>query len=450
MRPYQGATVRRMVKGTIFVGAEQGLGKSRMVCEAVCAIGLKRVLVAAPAIGRVSWPIEVAKWHDGARVVVALKPADVAKAVPRDGEVVYLVVSYDALSRSPQAWLQGLRTWGADVVVLDEAHALKTRSARRTKVVYGARCDRKNSLVEKARYVWPLSGTPAPNHVGELWTHLHALMPGLIWNNVHKRPLTEVEFQDRFCTVRETPFGRQITGSKNVPELREATQSFFVRIRKADVLKELQPITWTTEPIAATLPAAALDVPDSIADDDILDFLNKNSANVAAGRRMLGLAKINGAVEWAENFLDSSTNKLVLFGWHKDVVSALAEKLRRFGSVLIDGSTAPDARTIAVNTFQNDPNTRVFVGQMLAAGTAITLTASSDVAFVEGDWTPGTIAQAAARTHRLGQRDGVIARLLYVPGSLDERISRVLARKARDVAEMFDQPSQTAGQETAA
>jgi len=62
----------------------------------------------------------------------------------------------------------------------------------------------------------------------------------------------------------------------------------------------------------------------------------------------------------------------------------------------------------------------------------------SDVVFVESSWTSADNAQAACRIHRIGQHDGVVARMLTTDHSVDELIHRILVRKAREFSQLFD------------
>jgi SWI/SNF-related matrix-associated actin-dependent regulator 1 of chromatin subfamily A len=442
--PYQDKLIDTLaVSPRKFVAVDTGLGKSRCVIEAAKRVGARRVLIPCPAIGKVSWPAEIAKWAPDAACHVPPEPALLVES--SNAPITFNIVSYDDLARSPAEWLKAAWRYKADVVAPDEAQYLANIDAMRTKVVYGPRCDTKLGLTQDANFVWPLSGTPAPNFTSELWTHLRALAPHTIRTSAG-RPMHHAEFQDRYSTTRASTHGMHVTGSVRTPELRARTAEFFYRLRKTDVLKDMPEIIWTHEPIPFAAEAGAilggLQVPTTLSDDALLKWLEENHEHQSTLRKTLGLAKVAGAVEWARAFLSGCDRKLILFAYHTDVCEALHRALgAEFGSVLIHGGTPLPTRRAAVAQFQSAQGPRVFVGETIACSTALTLTAASDVAFVEGDWTPANLYQAASRADRLTQTRGVIARLLYVPGSLDERIARVAAAKTRAINVMFNEAS---------
>jgi SNF2 family DNA or RNA helicase len=110
--------------------------------------------------------------------------------------------------------------------------------------------------------------------------------------------------------------------------------------------------------------------------------------------------------------------------------------------VKIDGASSTKAREAAVDAFLEDHRCRLFIGNIQASGTGLTLVgpkcACSDVIFVEASYSVGDNVQAAARVHRIGQREGVVARFLTAHGTIDDRIQSILARKARDFANLFE------------
>ena len=440
--PFQRKLIDAMSdRDALFVAADMGLGKTRCAIEASKRVSAERVLVIAPTIGLVSWPAELAKWNPDANVLPVTDPDLLGGRVP--DRQTFAIVPFSEVARQPRLWVQAAQRFSAQANVIDEAHYLKEAMAARTQAVYGYRTDLRDAMLScGARHNWPMSGTPAPNFTAELWTHLHALAPELIKSPRHGRPMGEQEFRERFSTVRTSTYGQHVTGSVNTPRLRAMTASFFYRIRKSEVRSDMPPILWTHEPlpISAATAAQHLEIPDAVDDAGLLDWLRDAYPSGSSERKAVGLAKVAGGVEWARNFLANSDRKLIMFAWHREVVGALHAALGpEFGSVMIDGDTSVAQRTAAVTSFQmQGAGPRLFVGQMLAAGTAITLTEASDVAFLEDDWTPGTMEQAAARADRLGQTRGVVARILYTPGTKDERIARVRTDKARDFNLMFN------------
>ena len=185
------------------------------------------------------------------------------------------------------------------------------------------------------------------------------------------------------------------------------------------------------------LPKALAEA-EQLEGDDLLDWLRHSGLELSSVRRLIGMAKIPGAHDWIKYFLENNPDRsLVVFAHHRDVLMLLAGLLHKHQPLVVHGGTPLPQRAAAVERFQAGRR-RLWLGQMQASGTAITLTASSDVVFVEQDWTPAVMAQAAARTHRIGQNKAVMARVLFIPSSLDDAIAQILTEKARAIALMFD------------
>lgn len=471
LRQYQQDAVRFLsARAHALYAADPGLGKSAVSIIAARTVGAQRILVIGPAVSRASWPAEWAAWGDPDLRFVTWGSLPYPRRVPT-GPVVLFLTWGEAANALP-ALLAGER-W--DVLVVDEAHYGKDKSARRTKALYGRKMDRNGGLAGASDRVWLLTGTPAPNHYGEVWTHIHALAPHLIphGNKVSNpggvKPMTYIQFLHTVCVVQDTPFGPRIVASRKGKGawLRETLSGFMLRHRKADVAQDLPGMSWVDVPLSvpearspaalaqlaaemtpgadqayaqnlrgwleqATAQAGAL----SAAGDDVFLAAAGEDDHIATARRALGLAKAEPAAAWVKDLLDSGAKKVIVFAVHRDVIAALVSSLAPYGCVQITGDTGAADRTRAVHEFQHG-EARVFVGQVQAAGTAITLTAASDVVFVEQSWTPSDNFQAACRAHRLGQKDSVVVRVLHAAGTLDERVSTVLRRKAADLAEVF-------------
>jgi SWI/SNF-related matrix-associated actin-dependent regulator 1 of chromatin subfamily A len=474
LRDYQAAGVTWLTASlkdhkAVLLCDDPGLGKTRQALTAASHLAAGRVLIACPAGARRVWRDEIERWFPlwSSRVFL-VEPGTLTGQVQRmlayPGPLI-LVIGYDDLSPAesnvPNLLASHANPW--DLLIIDEAHYLKNFS-NRTKAVYGVRGDNEG-IQANATHVILLSGTPTPNHAGELWQHCRTLWPwSLLWPHGSPRAgqrMSQQDFEERFTRYRDTVYGRQIAGSKHQDQLRQTLARVVLRRRKDDVLPELpalqiqdvaldQPLKGQTlNPQAQALAArlvwslGALTQPGG--DNQLLKTLQTPDGELATLRRELGELKVPGTILWVHERLQS-TNKILLFAWHLSVIEHLRRGLADFDPVVITGETSPLGRANAVELFQRRPGVRVFIGQIKAAGTAITLTAASEVAIIEPSWVPGENVQAICRAHRLGQRDSVLASFLYLPGTLDQRIMAAFRRKAHEIAELQgDQINASAG-----
>jgi len=131
-----------------------------------------------------------------------------------------------------------------------------------------------------------------------------------------------------------------------------------------------------------------------------------------------GIAKAPSTTEYILDWLEGSDSaqKLVVFAHHKDVLdyieTTISKKYKgKLGMIRIDGSVSPAERALKVKKFQqqsnNNGNIRLALLSMTAAGVGLTLTAASNIIFAELHWTPGILAQAEDRCHRIGQASSV-------------------------------------------
>ena len=179
------------------------------------------------------------------------------------------------------------------------------------------------------------------------------------------------------------------------------------------------------------------------AEQDLIKFLKKYADNKKVEsakraeaimklnilRKLVVEAKANTCLEWIEEFLESS-KKLVVFAWHQNIVNLIYEK---FGSIAvkIDGSVSSKDRQTAVESFQNDEKIRLFVGNIKAAGTGLTLTAASDTCTIELSWSPSDLAQAEDRVHRIGQKNGVCNYYLLAKDTIDDYMMNLIDEKKK-------------------
>ncbi|HET7111702.1 MAG TPA: DEAD/DEAH box helicase [Gemmatimonadales bacterium] len=359
------------------------------------------------------------------------------------------ITSYDKVVRSPDSVSQG------GVLILDEAHRLKERTAQRTKAVFGAA-----GLARKAERVWCLSGTPMPNgNPGELFTALAVLWP-------ERLRALRIGSYDQFLSVfchwawfdRETGLParpensrfafrleRRITGIKNEGRFKELLegggpfqQGIMTRRtwESEEVLAEMAampPILWRHEMVSGPTIAGG---------DDWGDLVEAGSAppETAATKSLrhevgLALAALAGRAILEELESDPTSTR-VIFAYHKDVLGILEGMLSPLGVVRVDGSSTPAWRKEAVARFQ-DGAVRVFLGQNDACKESLTLTNASQVELIEPSFVPGDNVQMAHRIRRHGQTsEHLIARIWGLRDSYSGRIAAILARKARHLAQL--------------
>ncbi len=372
-----------------------------------------------------------------------------------DGEGVR-VISYDR-ARDP-AILNALRSRRWDLLVCDEADLLKNRSAARTRAVLGERSDEVGGLVSCAHRAWGLTGTPMPNSVDELWAPLRIFAPDALGDP----PMSYWTFRKRYCV--EVPIGQgrsKVVGKRHVDDLRSRLAPHVLRRRMDDVLPDLPPMAhedWRLHPGAGAAELAAVIGADpelSAAADALLGatlvlteselatlvgqvLQTMSTDSVSRLRRHTAAIKARVLAPALVAELAGTEEKLVVMAWHTEALDTLQDALAPFGCVRLSGDTRPADRQEAIDAFQTDPGTRVFLGQILAAGAGITLTAAAEMVFAELSWSPRDNAQAARRIRRIGQGRPTRARYPSLAGTIDEAVIRTLRRKTQDIREVIE------------
>lgn len=390
---------------------EMRVGKTLTVLEAIKLAEIGSVLVVCPAVARFNWARNI-KEHLQYDAQIMLRRSD---SPARD----VAVTSYDLAATADQG-----RRWG--LVVLDESHYLRRCEAGRTKAILG-----KGGLVHRADRTWLLSGTPAVNHYGELWQILRVFCV---------YPHDYETFIREFCTGHWGPYGFQITGSKNHDKLRALMRGFMLRRKFADVAPELPPIELSDYTIELPRAAGTLDCPAlhaALEADDPMAALEMQAPALATLRRYIGLAKVPQVVELVRDVVDGNDDKIVLFTYHREVLDGLKRGLAGMNPASIAGGDSAAAKDAAERRFRDDPTCRLFVGQIIAAGTNIDLSAAARAFVVESSWVPGENAQALMRLQNLNQTRKVSAQFIGMAGSIDQQIQRVVRRKTRDLSNLF-------------
>ncbi|WNL50691.1 DNA helicase [Ruegeria phage RpAliso] len=403
-----------------------------------------------------------------------------------------VIVNYDMLATFDDE----IKSKEWDLVICDEAHLLKTATTTRSVSVFGGKRTqtvtlRSGKTKKKKITVLPirakrhayLTGTPILSKPVELWTIVRACDPrglGHSWE----------AFTDRYCEAYDEPVGddrfRRVTdGASNLTELnRLLRERFMVRRDKKAVLKELPdktrelillPKDKLEKPIKKELSkveeamskfeemlglkddnpfryiddltakiGAALDAQDSeeldwekaigtLSEPEQLIFTELSDA-----REEVALAKVGLVTDHVLKLVESE-EPVILFAYHKSVITELKERLEEKGLRVgvVTGSVPPNKRQAVVDKFQ-DGELDVIIGNILAMGVGFTMTIARFVVFAELDWVPALIEQAEDRAWRNGQLNAVMVQHLVVDGSIEARMAIALLEKMGVIFEALD------------
>jgi SWI/SNF-related matrix-associated actin-dependent regulator 1 of chromatin subfamily A len=423
---------------------EMGLGKSVQAIGIVNALANpERILIVCPATMRLVWKRELEKWllHPCTLGIVGIDASALNARI--------IICNYDRLNQV-RSFLLG-RKW--DLAIYDECHFLKNPVARRSMIALSIKAERRLCL----------SGTPLQNRPMELFGILSWLDPKT-WP-----PQSRWTFGHRYCGAKYNGFGWDFLGSTpaNLPELSQRLRaSVMLRRTKAQVLPELPSKFRSVVELEATtnirasveaelsaferwMEAKAKSESDSIKREgqyragvrDLQRFAGIEHETLAEARHAVALAKVPLVAEFVREGLQSG-GKIVLFCHHRDVVFAYLEALAEFYPVSITGATNPSDRQLAIDHFQTKPDCRIFVGNIVAAGTGITLApASNHCIFAELSFVPAQMSQAEDRLHRIGALNNVLIQHLVLAGSVDALMAHILVRKQKILDAVLDEKS---------
>lgn len=404
--PFQLAGIEYALRvKNVLIGDEPGLGKTVQAIGICNALKAPNVLIVCPAKLRTVWEQHIEDWF-------------------MFGGFVH-IVSYNYLAK-PENVKTLMQKGPFQVGIFDEVHYLKNQQAKRTKYTLA-----KNGLISKIEKAVCLSGTPIQNRPIELYPIAKALSPETIGN------MDKFGFGMRYCEGWKTPWGSwDFTGASHLQELGMRFRStFMVRRTKDKVLKDLPEKfvnlvhVESKDGKLALARLEALDVETAIKGGAKID----SETHVSTLREEVGVAKIDFATEYICEQLEGGHKKIVVFAHHKKVIQGLADNFNAKGIrfVYIKGGMTDEQSRAAVESFQKDGETQIFIGSLMASKEGITLTAASYVVFVEFSWAPMDNEQAMDRTHRIGQKNNVMVDFLVHKNSLDERIAKFCIEKTK-------------------
>lgn len=381
---------------------------------------IANVLVICPARVRINWTRELSKW------LVRPMSVGVANGVLPDTNVV--VIAYTTVAKFAEQLTA--RNW--DLIVMDEVHYLKNPKAQRTVAV--------TNVAKNTTRKIGMTGTPIQNRVEELFTVLNLLDPQT-WNDRGR-------FMNRYVYYKN---------DSRMAELQRLLRtSCMIRRLKKDVLTELPAKRRQTIVIPSTGYEAVLErerqvmeryeqqVTDSHAELELAkasgneqDYLacvarlrQANSvafAEISRVRHETALAKAPAVIEHIQDLLEATSEKIVVFAHHIDVLEQIHAAFP--GAGLLHGQMKMESGQAALDRFQTDQNCRLLVCSLLAGGIGLNMTAGTIAVFAELDWVPTNLDQAESRLHRKGQLNSVLSNYIILQDSLDHRMVEILLEK---------------------
>lgn len=412
---------------------EMGVGKTATAIGALDLMGARRIIVICPAAVREVWCGEFKKFSTIPRKIIKGKTIhDLGLWLKHKADV--LITSYEMAAK----WAPRINDL-FDVVIFDEAHYLKSAKALRTRAMLGTYCDGTKGMAMWAAHAWFLTGTPCPNDPIDVWPFLRF---------TGATPFNLNAFTTRYFKSQMGTFSsRQTPRQEMIEELRGIIGAHSIRRTKVGIGLKLPPVWLTTQTLEGDTSEIRelLRSHEGLADIIIhaveqggLSLLSDMAAHIATLRRLVGEAKAPAFVEMLAEELQNGLEKVVVMGVHRKALRTVLRGMQDRGirAVLIDGDTSENERVASVEAFQNDPAVRVFIGNVRAAGTGLTLTAASDIIMLESSWSPADNAQALMRVHRIGQKNAVRARFISLANSIDEVVSETVARKTAAIASL--------------
>lgn len=424
---------------------EQGLGKTIQAIACLAnhfqfkskSKNKTRALIVCPAIMRWTWIREIEQSISTTMQLTVQLLQKNAEEIDPTARIV--VCSYEYLSHN-YTLCRGTKTdlikQGFTAVVVDESHKIKNIKSIRTKAALHVLSS------ENVQFKLLLTGTPITAGVDDLYTQLYPFFNDVerteqLGRNIYK-------FRDKYMFSKQGAFGMEWYGVKDKEKLKEILYSRSIRRTKKEVLKDLPAIVRKSVYIPiktknlAEMSMKYVDVALRMVCGDRISIDPTELAHVATMRKTLGLAKVEGCVEYILNMLETE-DKLVVFAVHTDVVHAIAESLKlkslAYCVRTITGDTSISTRDRYIQEFntsviaEGSRSKYILVLNIVAGGVGVTLNAAHVEIFAELDWTPANMMQAEARCHRIGQTKNVLVVHMLAAKSIDEAITHTLASK---------------------
>ena len=416
---HQKEAIQKLLENKKFILADDmGLGKTTSTIISTLETGAKKVLIICPATLKINWKREIENYSD--------RPIYIAESKNFSTEHDFVIANYDIIKNfhDPKKKEDSvILNSNFDLVIVDEAHYIKNATAQRTKLI--------NDIVKKTERLWLLTGTPMTSRPMDYFNLL-----SLVDSPVAKNWLA---YAVRYCAGYQFNAGGRkiwnVTGASNLEELRDRTSGTILRRLKENVLdlpdKIITPVY---------LKLKSKDYENVMG--EYYDWYDKNPeesksltvqfSKLTKVRQIIADEKINQTIEIAENIIEQG-KKVIIFCNFTDSLNKIVEHFGKT-SVKLDGSMAQHERQYSVDQFQENEKIKVFVGNIKAAGTGITLTSGEAIIFNDLSFLPSDMAQAEDRAYRYGQKCNVLVYYPIYQNTIENIIYDIVNNKKKVIA----------------
>lgn len=410
MFPYQKQGVAYALdKKRVIAGDEPGLGKTIQAIATMEGAGCKCILVICPATLRENWKREIeVKWTNQKALILTDKVKKSWPTFYKVGMIKYFIVNYESLKKffiesinrpdgkdgKPVPLRLNHIKFTANIdffdgVIIDEIHRCKDGKTQQSKFCMG--------IAKGKEWIIGLTGTPLVNKPLDLVPQLHIIQSLGIFGNYSG-------FVNNYCQ-----------GPRQASNLRQLNyflrKNCFYRREKKEVLKDL-PDKMRSIVKCDIDSQAEYNKAENELKTYLKENLQKTDAEISKSMRGEVMVKIQilkkiaarGKIESVLEYIREVTEadeKIVVFAWHKEIILELKKHLPN--AVTVVGDDSMDARQHSVDSFQNNPATKVILCNIKSGGVGITLTASSRVCFIELPWHSADADQCEDRCVAKGQ-----------------------------------------------
>lgn len=382
-------------------------------------------LIIAPVSLMGNWQREATRFCPQLRTLV-LHGKDRHEAATEMGEQDIVIAPYSLLGRDRERWLE--QVW--HLVVLDEAQNIKNANTHAAQVV--------GELKTRNRLC--LSGTPMENHLGEIWSLFHFLMPGFLGG------------QQRFTELFRKPIEKQ-ADTERLTQLRARVTPFMLRRTKALVANELPPKVETV--MRVELQGKQADLYETIrlgmekavrealaakglarSQITILDALLKLRqvccspalVKLEAAQKVKSSAKLEYLMETLPEML-AEGRRILLFSQFTSMLTLIEAELVKHKIQWVKLTGQSQKRDALIEQFTSG-KVNLFLISLKAGGVGLNLPQADTVIHYDPWWNPAVENQATDRAHRIGQTQSVWVVKLVAQGTIEERILALQERKA--------------------